>query len=1104
MLPERTVDRFRRSLEKRRDWLELELSPPQIRPLSRVPRLWYFIGDSIDWLAAHAQLTGVGRVSTELFFAAESAPEIHLYPCVLRSGTLRSASANELLTLSQRTGRIADSAGPDEGVEELRAGDHVFFTGLAWTVPFVEAFKGLAARGIDFSVLIHDIIPIERPELVSDEQARSFSDWLVTVVNTANVIFVSSRRVESQIVRWAVLSGLEIKALIVTIQFGLRHLGNTVLPAKKINEQTDKINLGKFVLSVGTIDARKNQILLCRVWHALIDRLGADRVPQLILVGRDDLGIASIDASYSSLFANNKIAVLEDISDLALAELYQSCLFTAFSSLSEGYGLPVAESLQYGKLCLASDLAAIREHASDLVWYFDPTDPESAFKLFLRAVENDAEREKAEAHISEAFRASNWIDTLRTMAIVAERTLREPISPFQSGAHLPKFPGAPPTNMVQALGKAERWCVSDRPEVSILIVNWDSASLTRECIRQIWGNTDEAKYEIVVVDNGSSQHDLDGLRHLGDGVRLITLGCNRFFGEANNIAAEAARGRYLCFLNNDAFVQPGWMRPLIDPLAADPANGATGPLFLFPDGRVQEAGAVVDAGGYPVRLGRDHAAPTADLLNKKTVDYISGAALVVPRNLFMEVGGFDLAYEPAYYEDTDLCLKIGALGRKILYCPQSRVVHIEGSAANDNLEAEVRRKALGDLNRGKFTARWQSYLTTRNVKELEHLRSSLGIPRAVTRVPDLKSRTAVVYTPNALTPGGGERYLLTAASVLAEHYMVTMVTPHPYSSLRLWQLGQQFQLDLSEVGLKTEEFLDESPPDIMLTMGNHIIPPIAGRGRVNLFHCQFPCGMASEPNSEDRTRLSNYDAIVVNSQYTSAHVYAALSAFQLPKIDVRVVYPPVQVVRAGDNNKKPKILTVGRFFVGGHAKRQDALIDAFKSMCVKFDGDVELHLAGSVHPEKEHQDYLASLRASAENYPIRFHVNCSAGQLNELYQEASIYWHGTGIGADLSESPEKAEHFGISIVEAMLAGAIPFALNSGGPREIIENGVTGFLYDSIDALKELTIETLAAGGCERVERMRRAARLRASHFSGERFRLKVSGLADEFNCSAEI
>ena len=900
------MNRFRRSLDKRRDWLELELSPPQARPLSNAPRLWYYIGDLIDWLAAHAQLTGVGRVSTELFFAAQSAPNIRLQPCVLRHGTLQSASANELQTLSQKSGRMAGAAGPDAGVapdagvEELRAGDHVFFTGLVWTPTFIEAFKGLAARNIDFSVLVHDIIPIERPDLVSDEQTRSFSDWLTTVVKTANVIFVSSRRVGSQIARWGVLSGLEIKALIVPVQFGLRRLENAVAPHEGVSEQTGKIDVDNFVLSVGTIDARKNQALLCRVWRLLVDRLGADRAPQLVLAGRDDLGIASIDANCSSLFASNKIVVLGGLSDPVLAGLYQSCLFTAFPSVSEGYGLPVAESLQYGKLCLASDLPAVREHARDLVWYFDPNDDEGTFKLFLRAVENVAERERAEAHILETFQASSWADTLRTMAIVAERTLREPVSPFQSGVYLPKFPGAHPVEMVQALAKAERWCVSDNPEVSILIVNWNSASLTLECIRHIWGNTEEAKYEIIVVDNGSSQHDLDGLRNLGDGVRLIKLGCNRFFGEANNIAAEAAQGCYLCFLNNDAFVQPGWLRPLIDPLAVDPTLGATGPLFLFPNGRVQEAGAVVDAGGYPVRLGRDEPAPTADLLEKKSVDYISAAALLVSRNLFMEVGGFDLAYEPSYYEDTDLCFKIHALGRGILCCPKSRVVHIEGSSANDNLEAEARRKALGDLNRDKFTARWGSYLTTRNVKELENLRSSLGLPRGITRAGSSKSKTAVVYTSYPLTPGGGERYLLTAASVLAEQYRVTLVTPHPYSLLRLWQLGQQFQLDSSELCVTTEDaFLDESPPDMMLAMGNHIIPPVAGRGRVNLFHCQFPCRMAREPDSVDRTRLNNYDAIVVNSRYTSAHVYGALSAFQLPDIETRIVYPPVQIVDSG-------------------------------------------------------------------------------------------------------------------------------------------------------------------------------------------------------------
>ena len=92
--------------------------------------------------------------------------------------------------------------------------------------------------------------------------------------------------------------------------------------------------------------------------------------------------------------------------------------------------------------------------------------------------------------------------------------------------------------------------------------------------------------------------------------------------------------------------------------------GATGPMFLFPDGTVQEAGATVDANGYPMRFGRFEKTPSAGSLTAKFVDYISAAALVLSRELFMECGGFDLCYEPAYYEDTDLCFKVQALGRK--------------------------------------------------------------------------------------------------------------------------------------------------------------------------------------------------------------------------------------------------------------------------------------------------------------------------------------------------------------------------------------------------------------------------------------------------------
>jgi glycosyltransferase involved in cell wall biosynthesis len=238
--------------------------------------------------------------------------------------------------------------------------------------------------------------------------------------------------------------------------------------------------------------------------------------------------------------------------------------------------------------------------------------------------------------------------------------------------------------------------------------------------------------------------------------------------------------------------------------------------------------------------------------------------------------------------------------------------------------------------------------------------------------------------------------------------------------------------------------------------------------------------------------------VIVNSRYTSAHVAAALSAFQLPDLPVKIVTPPVPMIGFDHRAKKPCILSVGRFYVGGHPKRHDALIEVFKKLKASFDGEVELHLAGSSIPEREHQDYLSSLRLAAKDYPVVFHVNCPTEKLHELYRDSIVYWHGTGIGANLDDHPEMAEHFGISIVEAMSGGAIPFALNSGGPREIIRNGVTGFLYDSMDDLAELTVQVLEPKNQERVKRMVSGACVAAKEFSVERFKREFGMLVDEF------
>jgi glycosyltransferase involved in cell wall biosynthesis len=255
--------------------------------------------------------------------------------------------------------------------------------------------------------------------------------------------------------------------------------------------------------------------------------------------------------------------------------------------------------------------------------------------------------------------------------------------------------------------------------------------------------------------------------------------------------------------------------------------------------------------------------------------------------------------------------------------------------------------------------------------------------------------------------------------------------------------------------------------------------------------------MEAEPTPKERTRLLGYDAILVYSHYAFTHVQAALSAFQLPKIDVRVLNPPVQMMTRDRPKKKRIILSVGRFFVGGHSKRHDALITAFKSVWDQSGQPIELHLAGSSHPSKEHLDYLASLQSLADGYPVHFHVNCSPQKLQQLYCEASIYWHGTGIGAKLIEEPDKAEHFGISLVEAMSAGAVPFALNSGGPREIIADGQTGFLYQSIDDLKALTTEFFSESGRPDAQRIMDAASTRARDFSVENFERRFEIFVDE-------
>jgi glycosyltransferase involved in cell wall biosynthesis len=210
-----------------------------------------------------------------------------------------------------------------------------------------------------------------------------------------------------------------------------------------------------------------------------------------------------------------------------------------------------------------------------------------------------------------------------------------------------------------------------------------------------------------------------------------------------------------------------------------------------------------------------------------------------------------------------------------------------------------------------------------------------------------------------------------------------------------------------------------------------------------------------------------------------------------------VLHPPVQPVRGDALIKKRMILSVGRVFIGAHSKRHDLLLTAFRQLYERTGGDIELHLAGSSIPEPMHMDYLNRLYEMAEGLPVKFHVNAASEDLAALYRDAAIYWHGAGLDSDLNDRPETAEHFGMSIVEAMSAGCVPLSFNSGGPREIITDGVDGFLYGSPGGLVTLTQQLLAADHRAMRERVGQQAALRAADFSVKRFADRVWELVEK-------
>jgi O-antigen biosynthesis protein len=250
----------------------------------------------------------------------------------------------------------------------------------------------------------------------------------------------------------------------------------------------------------------------------------------------------------------------------------------------------------------------------------------------------------------------------------------------------------------------------ETPDISVIIPVFNKFNLTYDCVASLVETAPKASYEVIIVDDGSADETLLASLLL-QGARVIRNSSNLGFLRSCNAGAAKAKGRYLHFLNNDTLLKPAALDALVDVFRTRPLAGIAGSKLVFPDGTLQEAGGIIWQLGDGWNWGRGGDPKNPRFDHVRNADYVSGASLMIPAELFAALDGFDETFAPAYYEDTDLCFRVRAAGREVIYQPRSEVVHLEGQSSGTDT-AGSGAKRFQPINGRKFLMRWRETLAS--------------------------------------------------------------------------------------------------------------------------------------------------------------------------------------------------------------------------------------------------------------------------------------------------------------------------------------------------------------------------------------------------------
>jgi GT2 family glycosyltransferase/Flp pilus assembly protein TadD len=251
--------------------------------------------------------------------------------------------------------------------------------------------------------------------------------------------------------------------------------------------------------------------------------------------------------------------------------------------------------------------------------------------------------------------------------------------------------------------------IQPHPKISIIIPVYNQVAYTKQCIEAVRATCINHDYEIIVIDDCSTDGTEAYLASLEPGVRSFRNEKNQGFILNCNFGASQARGEYIVLLNNDTIPQENWLAGLLEPFELYENVAATGALMIFPNNTVLEASSIIFSDGSGWNYGRGNDPESSRYSFIREADYIPGGGMMIRKNVWDELGGLDTYYAPAYYDDIDFCFRARKAGYKILYTPFSRIIHFEGMSGGTDVTKGVKRYQV--INQEKFRERWKDELT---------------------------------------------------------------------------------------------------------------------------------------------------------------------------------------------------------------------------------------------------------------------------------------------------------------------------------------------------------------------------------------------------------